>query len=144
MNREILFRGKKNCSAWHADYGTWYYGDLSTSDEQQIYTTSGEVVNVFPETVGQSGDVERRRKMNNVCKFCGKEIKIGFKPTGPNPTEQFSFSCGECYTQYCMKKCEIASSTTTSWHKGKCLKCEHNPYFLSGYVHDGARRKKDA
>jgi len=53
MNREILFRGKKNCSAWHADFGTWYYGDLSTSDEQQIYTTSGEVVNVFPETVGQ-------------------------------------------------------------------------------------------
>lgn len=57
------------------------------------------------------------------CKFCGKAF-TSEKYTAPT---HGSRSCGEC-TRYCMTKCKIASSTTTSWHREPCTLCEHNPY----------------
>lgn len=59
--------------------------------------------------------------MKHNCKFCGKEFSSAYfigKKHG---------SCGEC-SAYCMKKCEIASTTTASWHKEPCVLCSNNPY----------------
>lgn len=59
--------------------------------------------------------------MKEHCKFCGKELNVE-KYLTPQHT-----SCGEC-TSFCMKQCEIASKTTTSWHKEPCISCDRNPY----------------
>lgn len=71
------------------------------------------------------------------CKFCGKEITTE-KYLNPESEK----SCGKC-TQYCMRECEIAKSTTTSWHKEPCTECEHNPYRMNHFFY-GERWVKNA
>lgn len=52
--REFLFRGKKKCHPWNADFDAWFYGDLITNtDDWQINTSNGEVAYIFRESVGQ-------------------------------------------------------------------------------------------
>lgn len=47
-----LVRGQKMCPDWHADYKKWVYGELKkTNGKYTIYSDSGEVTDVFPETV---------------------------------------------------------------------------------------------
>lgn len=74
--------------------------------------------------------------MNHECKFCGKEFKAAYYISKKVHT------CGEC-SSYCMKQCEIASCTTTSWHKEPCVSCEHNPYHMR-HTWDGKEWKKNA
>ena len=60
--------------------------------------------------------------MKHICKLCGKEFSSGYyiyKESSP--------TCGLC-SEYCMKKCKIASNTTTSWHSEPCISCTNNPY----------------
>lgn len=62
--------------------------------------------------------------MEKICKFCGKKF------SAPQfLSKEIKGSCGEC-TRFCMKECKTASQTTTSWHKGICVECTHNPYML--------------
>ena len=63
-------------------------------------------------------------KMSKICKLCGAAIKN--TATYLN-SDGRKYTCGECGS-YCMNKCEIASRTTTSWHREPCVSCEHNPY----------------
>ena len=67
----------------------------------------------------------------HLCKFCGKEFNSAYFLT------ESEHSCGEC-SSYCMKNCEIAKNTRSSWHKESCVSCKHNPY-RKNYTWDGDR-----
>ena len=59
--------------------------------------------------------------MKYKCKFCGREIDVA------KYLSQTEYTCGLC-SAHCMKNCELASKTTTSWHREPCVSCEKNPY----------------
>lgn len=90
----------------------------------------------FKEAESRHIKVWRAMTMNHECKFCGKEFNVAYY------IGKKMYTCGEC-SSYCMKHCEIASCTTTSWHKEPCVSCEHNPYHMQ-HTWDGKEWKRNA